>query len=177
MGKKKYLILSIIAVVSVVIDQVTKQMAKSLEARPPVVVLENFWQFTYVENKGSAWGLFSGLSEDIRIPFLVGVSIFAIGFIFYFIHKIEERQPVLLVALGLILGGALGNFIDRILAGSVVDFILWHYRQYRWPVFNMADVFITIGVVLMLLVMLFSKGELSIFDHGSEAKPDAPKKS
>lgn len=127
---------------------------------PPVVVLDDYWQFRYVENPGAAWGSFGGIPEDLRVPFFYVVSIAAIVFIGVFYRRLDERQRLLQIALALVLGGAIGNFIDRLIRGYVIDFIDWHWRNdpaLHWPTFNIADVGISVGVTLMLADALFSR--------------------
>ena len=126
----------------------------------PVVVLDDYWQFRYVENPGAAWGSFGGIPEDLRVPFFYVVSIAAIVFIGVFYRRLDERQRLLQIALALVLGGAIGNFIDRLIRGYVIDFIDWHWRNdpdLHWPTFNIADVGISVGVTLMLADALFSR--------------------
>lgn len=139
---------------------------------PPVVVLENFWQFRYVENPGAAWGSFTGIPENLRVPFFYVVSIAAIVFIGVFYRRLEENQRLLQVALALVLGGAVGNFIDRLIRGYVIDFIDWHWRNdpnLHWPTFNIADVGISVGVTLLLLDALFARKKEGAETAGSRA--------
>lgn len=126
--------------------------------KPPVVVLDDYWQHRYVENPGAAWGSFRGIPDNLRVPFFYVVSLGAVALIFFYFRKLDERQRALQVALALVLGGAVGNFIDRILHGFVIDFIDWHWRNdpaLHWPTFNIADVGISVGVTLMILDALF----------------------
>ncbi|MBI5546547.1 MAG: signal peptidase II [Deltaproteobacteria bacterium] len=129
---------------------------------PPVVVLEDYWQFRYVENPGAAWGILGRMPDGVRIPFFHVVSAVAICFIVIFFKRLEEHQRLLQVALSMVLGGAVGNFIDRLLRGYEIDFIDWHWRNdpdLHWPTFNVADSGISVGVVLMLLEgLLVRKG-------------------
>lgn len=126
----------------------------------PLVVVDDYWQFRYVENPGAAWGSFGGIPENLRVPFFYVVSVGAILFILVFYRRLEEKQRLLQVALALVMGGAVGNFIDRLIRGYVIDFIDWHWRNdpnLHWPTFNIADVGISIGVTLMLADALFAK--------------------
>jgi len=116
-------------------------------------VVENYWHFRYVENPGAAWGLWANLPERFRQPFFLGVSVLALGFISFMYSRLHESQRFLRTALSLVLGGAVGNFLDRLIRGYVIDFIDWHWRDtpgLRWPTFNMADVAISVGVALIL---------------------------
>ncbi|MBN9681891.1 MULTISPECIES: signal peptidase II [unclassified Corallococcus] len=120
----------------------------------PYRFIEDYWHFRYVENPGAAWGMFSSLPETARKAFFHVVSLVALGFILTLYRKTEPSQKAVRVALALITGGALGNFVDRLIRGYVIDFIDWHWRNQpgmRWPTFNVADAAICVGVALMLL--------------------------
>lgn len=132
-----------------------------LRARP-VVVHPDHWQFKYVENPGAAWGIFGGLPEGVRVPFFALVSVAAIAFLLYFFRRLPEERRLLQVALALVLGGAVGNFLDRLVHGYVIDFIDWHWKNdpaLHWPTFNVADVAISIGIAVLLAHSLFGRWE------------------
>ncbi len=171
--KRKYIILAVVSIVAVLLDQVTKIWAKGLRGAPPIEIIENYFHFIYVENTGAAWGMFGDLPEAVRVPFFVGISIFAIGFILFFFRKIEDDHNFLILALSFVLGGALGNFIDRVVYNSVIDFIDWHYYRYHWPTFNVADIFISVGVAMLVYEMIFGHSELSIFVSTEDDKKPA----
>jgi signal peptidase II len=177
----KYLYLTIIAPLVVIADQVTKWLAASnlqplASLRPGerfVTVIDGFFRFKYVENPGAAWGLLRDASAGFRIPFFIIVSIIAIGVIMWFFKKVEPKQRMLASAIALVLGGAVGNLIDRIVMGRVIDFIDWYVTfdspmdlglfvidagEKHWPTFNVADAAITIGVILLMVEMFFGKG-------------------
>ena len=128
---------------------------------PPKDVIEDFWAFRYVENPGAAWGLFADARESVRRPFFLVVALIAVGFIIGYYRRLEADQRMLAVALSLVLGGAIGNFIDRLHLSYVIDFIdwyvIWDGRPAHWPTFNIADAAISIGVCLLLLDTLTSK--------------------
>jgi signal peptidase II len=120
----------------------------------PYRFIEDYWHFRYVENPGAAWGLFASLPESVRRPFFHLMTLVALGFILSLYLKGEQEPPLMRWALALVMGGALGNFTDRLLRGYVIDFIDWHWRNQpglRWPTFNVADAAICVGVGLMLL--------------------------
>jgi len=97
--------------------------------------------------------------------------------IFYFFKRIKNDETTLIIALSCVMGGAFGNFIDRIAYTSVIDFVDWHYYQHHWFTFNIADVFISIGVGLLIIEMIFGKSELSFRGAAEQAKKDAENKS
>jgi len=123
-------------------------------ATRPYRFIEDYWHFRYVENPGAAWGMFGDLPETVRRVFFHVVSLVALTFIFVMYVRSEPSQRLVRLALALVAGGALGNFLDRLLRGYVIDFIDWHWRNQpgmRWPTFNVADAAICVGVALMLL--------------------------
>lgn len=129
---------------------VTKGPCRTIGAHCPTVqVIDGFWNWRYVENPGAAWGLMSGVSDSVRVPFFILVSLLAIGFIIAYFRKLEDSQLLLVLSLSLVFGGAIGNFIDRLHLSYVVDFIDWYVGTSHWPTFNFADSAITTGVALI----------------------------
>lgn len=127
-----------------------------------MTVIPGFWNHVYVQNFGAAWGMFSNKNENFRRPFFLIISIIAVVVVFSLYRGLREDQRMMQVALSLIVGGALGNFIDRVRYGYVVDFIDWYItvggEEKHWPTFNVADVWILVGVVLMAIQILFFDG-------------------
>ncbi len=109
---------------------------------------------TFVRNPGAAWGLMAKTSERFRRPFFVLVSLLAMAFILYLFAKLRAGQTFLAIALASIYAGALGNFVDRLHLGFVVDFIDIRVGRIRWPTFNIADVAIVVGVTMIFGEML-----------------------
>jgi len=166
----KYTILAIIGFVTVAVDQITKFMARDLQVDGPVSVIEGFWQFRYVENRGAAWGIFSGLNDSLRVPFFVIISLFAVGIILYLFRRLKSQHKWLIVALSLVLGGAIGNFIDRAVNQYVIDFIDMFYKNTHWPTYNMADVFISAGITMLVIEIIISKGNSALLDAPEDKK-------
>jgi signal peptidase II len=121
---------------------------------PTVEVVPGFWNHRYVENPGAAWGLLSNASEAVRVPFFLLVTVGAMVFILSLFRRLEDGQRLLMVALALVFGGALGNLVDRLHLTYVIDFIDWHVGDAHWPTFNVADAGITVGVGLLMLEWL-----------------------
>ena len=123
-----------------------------------ISVLDNFWHYTYAENPGAAWSFLADADPAFRDPFFTLVSILAMVFIVVYFRKSTPEQHIQRIALSMIFGGAIGNFFDRIRLSYVIDFIQWHwYNKASWPIFNIADACISVGVVLLLLEMAFVK--------------------
>jgi signal peptidase II len=161
-GAPSYLFLAFVSVLPLGIDLGSKQWAeKTLDLRPPMIVLEKYVDFILARNKGGAWGLLQTTSELVRRPFFLLVSALAIGFIVTLYSRLQPRQRALKWGLPLVLGGALGNVFDRIHYGWVIDFIDVHVTskgvEHHWPTFNVADIAICLGVALMALDMMLGK--------------------
>lgn len=123
--------------------------------KAPVVLVEGHVSLEYTENCGGAFGLLGKSNEELRFPFFVIVSIIAIGVIVSVYRRLEPGQRLLAWALPLVLGGALGNFYDRLVYRFVVDFIKVQLdERWVWPTFNVADAAISVGVAFMLLDMI-----------------------
>jgi len=154
---KKYTLMLFGALTVLVADQLTKIAAiNHLKNRKSVEIIDNLFAFTFVGNDGAAFGLFSGYT----IYFFLAVSTLAIGFILYFFYIIEKDRLILTFALSMILGGALGNLLDRVRLGFVIDFLDLHHKftiipfNFQWPKFNVADIAILVGVGFFLWDMI-----------------------
>lgn len=157
----KLRVFSIAAVVALLLDLATKYLVNQhLTYADRIPVIEGFFYLTHVRNPGAAFGLFVDADPMLRRIFFVGISIVAIGVIFSFFRQLAPGDRLSALALGLILGGATGNLIDRIWRDEVVDFL--HFRLWGgfvWPDFNLADSFIVIGVAILIFELLASEGE------------------
>lgn len=135
----------------IALDQITKwYVRRSLPLYDTVPVIPGFFSVTHARNPGGAFSLFAGANDAIRMPFFFLASAAAIGVLIYFLRQIPSQQRWLLFAVAGVLGGALGNLIDRIVFGQVTDFLLVYWRSYAWPAFNVADSFITVGVTILI---------------------------
>jgi len=153
---QRYLLLLLVGGSVVVIDQATKiWVHHSMALYSRIQIIPTFFDLHYIRNTGAAFGFLAHSNPSFRLPFFFGISIVAIGIILYLFHKMDESEFLVPVALSLVLGGAIGNLIDRIRMGEVVDFIYFHYKRFAWPAFNVADVAITLGVFLLILRMFF----------------------
>ncbi|HYA29774.1 MAG TPA: signal peptidase II [Acidobacteriota bacterium] len=144
----------------IVFDRLSKIIIdRLLPLHHSIPVIDGFFNLTYVRNTGAAFGIFAGSVEIFRRPFLIAVSIVASGFIVVMLRRLPDKEKGLTTALAFILGGAVGNLIDRVVYGEVIDFLDCFWGNYHWPAFNLADSFITVGVLLALYILLRAKGE------------------
>ncbi len=156
MSKTKYILFSVLGIITIVLDQWTKILARthlrSLPFGEKKTVIDGFFDLRYSENPGVAFGMFQNLQGGRII--LTVIAFFALGMVVVYLHKSDDHHTRLHCALGLIGGGAIGNLIDRIAYGRVTDFIVWRYKSFEWPAFNIADAALVIGVGLMIIDVL-----------------------
>jgi signal peptidase II len=156
----KWAVLLLVTLVSAGLDQWTKHWAHTqLRFQPGgrITIVENYMAFSYVRNPGAAWGFLARADESFRKPFFTIINLLAMAFILYIHSRLEPKQRLLLFALSLVMSGAVGNFIDRLRFNYVVDFIKVHLRdRFEWPTFNVADIAITVGVILLFAEMFIS---------------------
>jgi len=158
----KLFILALVAGSVVVLDQVTKiYMDTAFHLHESLPVIPDFFSLTYVRNPGAAFGLFAGQSSFFRTAFFSVVSLVALSFLALMVYQAPKDDRWQIVALSLLLGGAMGNIIDRIQLGEVIDFLDFYIGTYHWPAFNVADSAITIGVTLLMLHLYMDKKNAS----------------
>ena len=151
----KYLIFAITVFTVILLDQLSKAYINSaMRLHESWVVIEGFMNLTHVRNPGAAFGFLAQTSPLFRSLFFVLISLLAIGLIFHYLVKTRAHQPWLFFALSLVLGGAIGNLIDRLRFGEVIDFIDIYWARYHWPAFNVADSAISLGAVILILEIL-----------------------
>ena len=168
-SQPKWRVFWIVSILSLVADQLTKIWARgSLPVHPmpcaipegiiahkcggtPVTVINGFWEWRLSMNPGSAFGLFGSLGPEFTRWFLSAIGVGAVVGMVFMLKKARSDQRILHWALALVAGGAVGNLIDRMYFSVVTDFILWKYKTHEWPVFNIADVVLVVGVGLMFI--------------------------
>lgn len=151
-NNKKYLLF--LTVIPLIIDIITKNLIKSkLMLYDAVPVIDGFFNIVYVLNPGAAFSFLHDMNESYRRLFFITVTIIAIFVVLYIFAR--EKSKINTAGFALILSGAIGNLIDRIIIGKVVDFLDFYYKTYHFPAFNVADSCITIGVALIIIDMLF----------------------
>ena len=168
---KETLILLVATFIFVAIDQATKCYAiRNITPNNPMIIIENFFEFTFVLNPGAAFGLFTQGPAELRLGFFIAIALFAVFVILSFFRQLAPGDHTSALGLGLILGGAIGNLIDRIARKEVIDFL--HFRLWggrTWPDFNLADAFIIVGVVILLIELLASEAESRADDTDAQA--------
>ena len=144
-----------ISLVIVLLDQLAKLLVvRSMRLGQNIPIVSGFFDLTFVLNPGAAFSLFATLPEWVRNPFFILISVGAAVLIVAYRSRYLRENRLASVSLALILGGAIGNLIDRLWYGVVVDFLDAHIYQYHWPIFNVADSAISVGVTLLLIEML-----------------------
>ena len=158
LNQKKLIFLVCISFIIIGIDQLTKTYIHTqLQLHESKIIIQNFFSFTYVRNFGAAFGFLAQAPVFFREIFFLSMPPLACGLIIYILSTLKENQTAQIVALSSIFGGALGNYIDRIHYRYVVDFIDLHIGTYVWPAFNIADMAIVIGVILLIYHILTEK--------------------
>lgn len=149
---KKYLLSTFVSLSVIILDQCTKYLIiKSFALHHSLTIIEHYLTIVHTRNRGIAFGLLSGQGNGMRGILLITTSLLAIAFIFYLLSSLRSTRTYAIVTLSLILGGAIGNLIDRVRWREVVDFIDLHWYHYHWPAFNCADSAISIGLVLLII--------------------------
>ena len=145
----KYKSYYLLCLALVIFDQLTKQIVVSLFTLGDSMIINTYLSWTYIQNTGAAFSFLSG-GGGILKAFLLAVSLFISAMLMVWIHKTPAIRRQRLFGQFILLSGALGNLLDRAQYGYVIDFIDVHYQNYYWPVFNVADSLIFIGVILLL---------------------------
>ena len=150
-----------LAIVIIVLDQLSKYWVQLSFFEGERVNLLPILDFTLVYNKGAAWSFLSDAGGWQRWLFTAISSLVSIVLVIW-IHRLVAIQKILLIALTLILAGAVGNLIDRIMLGKVVDFVLFYYDGHYFPAFNVADSAITLGAIMMLIDVFWGPSEADL---------------
>lgn len=155
---RRYRLASLWAVVIVALDQLTKLwVSETMELWTGFPVIQGFFNLVHVTNKGAAWGFLASESIDWQRPLFIAVTILALGFIGYMLKTADNSDRWMITGLGLIAGGAVGNLIDRVRLGVVVDFLDFHVSGHHWPAFNIADCALTVGAGCIIISMFFNR--------------------
>jgi signal peptidase II len=156
--RRKYTLLLITVGAVVLCDQVTKLYVDAVMwPHQSITVIENYFDITYVRNPGGAFGLFAKAGRGIVRPLLLGLTAVAVVILFLMYRSTLPDRLLVRLAFSLIIGGAVGNLIDRLRFDEVIDFLDVHWSHYHWPAFNIADAAITVGVAILCWDLLFGK--------------------
>jgi signal peptidase II len=145
-----------LGLVVIVLDQMTKRAIRDhLSVRESIPIVDGFVSLVHARNPGAAFSFLADAPAWFRGPFFIAITVIAIAVLFHVISRLPVEDRLMRVSLGGILGGAIGNLIDRLVYGEVTDFIDVHWRSHHWPAFNVADSSITIAVCAVVLHSLF----------------------
>lgn len=150
-----YLLLALVVLGVFVVDQATKAwVLAALPLYSQKEIISGFFNLVHVRNTGVAFSFFAGSESPWRVYGLSGLTFMALVVIFFLYRQTGSEEKARRVALGLIAGGALGNVVDRLRFGNVVDFLDFYIGPYHWPAFNVADMAVTTGAALLLFTVL-----------------------
>jgi signal peptidase II len=147
-----------VALLVVLLDRWTKRLvAARIAMYRHIQIIPGFFRLTHTENTGAAFSLFADSPSHWKTALLIGFSVVAMVIVSVLLWRQARAFTITGLALALILGGAVGNLWDRVASGRVVDFLLLYFKQYQWPVFNLADSAIVVGAALLVIEILFHK--------------------
>jgi len=153
--KRKYYLMVFSSLAVVLLDQLTKWIIlRTLPFHASVPVIDGFFNLVHVRNRGMAFGLMGRAGSDLPFYLLVFATVAAVFLLIFWAVKLKPGEHRLLPGISLILGGALGNLIDRVRLREVIDFLDFHAGSFHWPAFNVADSAITLGTVWVALNLL-----------------------
>lgn len=147
-------LVALAAAAVLVVDQATKAVVQAVMAPGESIPVLPVLSLTYVRNPGAAFGILGGVPAGIRLPLLLVVTVVALGVLFQLARETPAGHRGTLLAIGGVLGGAAGNLVCRLRYGEVVDFLHLHWGAWYWPMFNVADSAITIGVIVIAISSL-----------------------
>lgn len=155
MIQRKYLLLAAIAGLIVAVDQLVKLYVHThFQLHETIPVIENYFNLTYVRNTGAAFGIFKDSHEVFRTIFFMSMPPIACLIILFILRTVPNEDRLQIFALAGVFGGAIGNYIDRIRLGFVVDYLDFHIKnKYTWPAFNVADSTIVVGIGVLMYLM------------------------
>lgn len=154
--KRDYIFFIIPALVVIILDQVSKLIvAGSIKHYESIPVIEGFLNLVHVRNRGMAFGLMNRPDAQITFYILIAVTIAAVILLFFWFNSLKGRDRKLILGISLIVGGAIGNLIDRVRFKEVIDFLDFFIGKYHWPAFNLADSSITVGALWVVINIFF----------------------
>ena len=156
--KRKYQILILPALAVILLDQISKFIiAQSIRIYESIPVIGGLFNLVHVRNRGMAFGLMNRPGSDLSFYFLTAATIGAVLLLLFWFSKLKEGEQRLILGISLIMGGAVGNLIDRLRFHEVIDFLDFYIGSFHWPAFNVADSAITVGTLWVAINILFQK--------------------
>ena len=156
--KAKLIFLVTVSLTVIFLDQISKSWIEhNVSLYQSIQVIPNFFHITHIQNTGGAFGILAEVTGLYFKTFFILFTLFTIGVVGFFYCKLKPNQDAPALGIALIIGGAIGNLVDRIRLGGVIDFIDVHYYSLHWPAFNVADSAITIGSVLLGVLIFLKK--------------------
>ena len=150
--------LGLVSIIVIVADQATKALIQTnLTLHHSIIVIDRFFSITHILNPGGAFGFFADQTPGVRKFVFIFLSAIVACFVLYLFFKAAVSHVFLSYGFAMIFAGAVGNLIDRIRFGKVVDFLDFYIGNYHWPAFNIADSAITVGLFIFLYHLLFKK--------------------
>lgn len=163
--------LALVSIGLIVLDQITKyQVMQRMRLHESIPVIQDVFSLTYIRNPGAAFGMLASTSSSFRLIFFGATSLFALILLSTIYFRLRADDWAGQVSVSAILGGAVGNMLDRLRFGEVIDFLDFYVGQYHWPAFNVADAAISVGVVFLIFHFAFEQKPSS-----DRAEPTAPK--
>ena len=162
-GATRYVFLALVSAATILLDQATKlQIMQTMRLHESIPVIPNFFSITYIRNPGAAFGILASSSNGFRLLFFGFASLFALVLLGTIFFRLRHDDWVGQLSIAGIFGGAIGNLLDRVRFGEVIDFLDFYIDAYHWPAFNVADAAISVGVCFLIAhFMLERKKEVS----------------
>ena len=162
-GFHRFALLSLVVAAIVSLDQITKAyIANSMYLHESIPVIPGYFNLTYIRNPGAAFGIMGTTSSGFRLIFFFLTSLFAMGLLITIFLRLDSRDWWGQMTIASIFGGAIGNFIDRLQYGEVIDFLDFYINGYHWPAFNVADSLVCLGAGLLLWFLFQEEKSLDV---------------
>ena len=156
----RYILLALVSAITVLLDQATKlQIMQSMRLHETIPVVPDFFSITYIRNPGAAFGILASSSNGFRLVFFGLTSLFALVLLGTILYRLKPHDWGGQFSVAAVFGGAIGNLLDRVRFGEVIDFLDVYVGAYHWPAFNVADAAISVGVCFLAFHLAFDKHE------------------
>lgn len=157
-GATRYVFLALVSASTILLDQATKlQIMQTMRLHESIAVIPNFFSITYIRNPGAAFGILASSSNGFRLLFFGFASLFALVLLGTIFFRLRHDDWVGQLSIAGIFGGAIGNLLDRVRFGEVIDFLDFYIDAYHWPAFNVADAAISVGVCFLIAHFMLEK--------------------